>query len=307
MRLRVIERLNINTSCGYECEDCEKYFTCTAEQKSNLRNKPAFKRAIENMKNVKNVILVLGGKGGVGKSMLATNLAAVLALRGRKTCILDSAFDTPAIAVMTGVVGQLMRVVDGKLEPCQTSYGLKVISMGNVLEKDDVLIWFHAMKRNAAEEFLGGVNYGELDYLIIDVPAGTSSETVNVIKLVPRMSGSVVITVPSEVSQNVARRAVLISHQAGVPVIGIVENMADFTCPHCSHPVAILQSGGGEQLARALGVPFLGSIPMDDKVSASLDEGEPFVLRHPDFPGTAVIERVADAVEQHCAAQREVG
>jgi ATP-binding protein involved in chromosome partitioning len=172
--------------------------------------------------------------------------------------------------------------------------------MGLVLGEEEVLTWFHDLKRNATEEFLGYTEYGERDYLLFDIPAGTSSETVNVIKLIPDMTGSIVVTVPSEVSQNVAKRAVLISRKAGVPVIGIVENMSSVRCPHCGCEWDALQSGGGEKLASEMGVPFLGKIPGSQIVAESLDKGEPFVLNYPDFEGTKTIEKVADMIEKFC-------
>lgn len=298
---REIKKINIDMSCDLKCEDCEKYFECNAPQKEVFKKRGVYARASEAMAKIKHKILILGGKGGVGKSMGCTNIAYTLAMRGRKVTVLDQNFDCPAIPIMLGMEGEGLKVrEEGGLVPASGPRGIQVISMGLILGEDEVLTWFHDLKRNATEEFLGYVDYGERDYLVLDIPAGTSSETVNVIKLIPEMSGSVVFTVPSEVSQNVARRAVLISQQAGVPVIGIIENMSNLRCPKCGASVGVMQEGGGEELAREMGVPFIGKIPMNRDIAVSLDTGEPFVEKHPDIEATRVINQAVDLIEAAC-------
>jgi len=189
-----------------------------------------------------------------------------------------------------------MKVGPKGLIPVEAYPGFKVVSMGLVLDESQFIIWFHDSKRVATEEFLTYVEYGDVDYMVLDIPAGTSSETVNVLKLIPDMDGSVVITIPSEVSQNVAERAVFISRQANVPVIGVVENMSMFVCPECGEPSAILQSGGGEALAKRMGVDFLGSIPANVRVSTTLDEGTPFVMSEPDLEASKTVVNIADTI-----------
>ncbi len=285
--------INVDTSCSYDCANCERYFECQWPQKEDFLKHGFYPLAKENLKNVKRKILVLGGKGGVGKSMLATNLAAALAKLGKKVCVLDQNYDCPAVPIMLGIEGKKLLTGKNGFIPAEGAGGVKVVSMGLILSPDEVIIWFHDSKRAATEEFLTNVDFGELDYLIFDIPAGTSSETVNVMKLIPDMDGSIVITVPSEVSQNVAKRAILVSERAHVPVLGVIENMGPFTCPDCGEVVGILQSGGGERLAREMGAEYWGSIPMDLEVSSSLDHGNPFVLQDEDFVGTRVIMTAA--------------
>lgn len=285
--------INVDTSCSYDCANCERYFECKWPQKEDFLKHGFYPLAKANLKNVKRKILVLGGKGGVGKSMLATNLAAALAKLGKKVCVLDQNYDCPAVPIMLGVEGKKLKSGENGFIPVEGAGGVKVVSMGLILAQDEIIIWFHDSKRAATEEFLTNVDFGELDYLIFDIPAGTSSETVNVMKLIPDMDGSIVITVPSEVSQNVAKRAILVSQQANVPVLGVIENMGSFTCPDCGEIVGILQSGGGEKLARDMGMEYWGSIPMDLEVSSSLDNGNPFVLNDEDFVGSRVIMTAA--------------
>ena len=301
MAEREIKKISIDMSCDFKCEDCEKYFDCGAPQKEVFRKRGVYARAREAMAKIKHKILILGGKGGVGKSMGCANIAFALAMRGRKVTVLDQNFDCPAIPIMLGMEGQGLRVKEtGGLVPAVGPKGIQVISMGLILGEDEVLTWFHDLKRNATEEFLGYVDYGERDYLVIDIPAGTSSETVNVIKLIPEMSGSIVFTVPSEVSQNVARRAALISQKAGVPVIGIIENMSNLRCPKCGSSAGVMQEGGGETLAKDTNIPFIGKISMSRDVAVSLDMGEPFVEKHPDSEAAKVINKAADMIEAAC-------
>ncbi|MDT3699770.1 MAG: ATP-binding protein [Thermincola sp.] len=285
--------INVDTSCSYDCANCERYFECKWPQKEDFLKHGFYPLAKENLKNVKRKILVLGGKGGVGKSMLATNLAAALAKLGKKVCVLDQNYDCPAVPIMLGVEGKKLKTGENGFIPVVGAGGVKVVSMGLILSQDEIIIWFHDSKRAATEEFLTNVDFGELDYLIFDIPAGTSSETVNVMKLIPDMDGSIVITVPSEVSQNVAKRAILVSQQAGVPVLGVIENMGSFTCPDCGEVVGILQSGGGQKLASDMGMEYWGSIPMDLEVSSSLDHGNPFVLNDENFVGSQVVMTAA--------------
>jgi ATP-binding protein involved in chromosome partitioning len=156
------------------------------------------------------------------------------------------------------------------------------------------------MKRNATKELLAAVDYGDTEYLIADIPAGTSSETINILKYLPDISGSLIITVPSSVSQNVARKCSYILKKAGTTIIGVVENMSDTKCPNCEAPVSIISSGAGENMASTEGIPFLGKIPVSVRVSTSLDDGEPFILKYPDSEEAKVMEGVVNAVIKHC-------
>jgi len=296
-----LKKLNITEGCNRRCEDCERYFECTFSFKDYFKQKGILGFIRENLKNVKHRIVVLGGKGGVGKSMLAVNVAAGLAKRGKKVVLLDQVYDCPAIPTMLGVPEDARLTIGDKgLVPYSTKWGVKVVSTGLVLGRDEVIIWFHEMKRNATEELLAAVDYGDTDYLIADIPAGTSSETVNILKYLPDITGALVITVPSGVSQNVARKCIYITRKAEVPVIGVIENMSDTNCPNCHAPVSIISKGAGEKMAAEEGVPFLGKIPISIKVSTTLDDGEPFVVKYPESDEGKSMEKVVDQVIRHC-------
>lgn len=298
--VRQVERLNVEFICQGDCGDCEIYFECFREERKRFEKFGLVSLVRSKLKGVKHKILVLGGKGGVGKSMVAVNLGAALHSLGKKVCIVDQNFDCPAVPTMLGIAGKKLKFGEkGVLLPVETDMGMKAVSMGLILEEDDVIVWFHESKRMAAEEFLVNVDYGELDYMVVDVPAGTSSETVNAMRILPDIDASVVVTVPSEVSQNVAEKALLLSQKANVPVFAVMENMGQCQCPHCEQQVAFLQSGGGAALAEKVGVNFGGVIPFDLRVSQSLDDGKPFVLSHPDIEASRVIMKLAqDMVER---------
>ncbi len=291
-----IKAINVDMSCDANCGECERYFDCTSTEKKSWVG-GRLEQSREAMGKIKHKILVLGGKGGVGKTIAAVNLAAALAAKGKKVSILDQNFDGPCIPKMLGLEGKRLTMGEKGILPLVGPLGIQVVSMGLILGEDEVLTWFHDMKRNAVEEFVSHVEYGERDYLIVDVPAGTSSETVNVIKYIPDMDGCVVLTVPSIVSQGVARKATILAQKAKVRVFGVLENMSGFVCSKCNERVDILQSGGGEMLAQELGIPFLGKIPLDSKIAHSSDEGIPFVIKYPDSLSARVIMDVAERID----------
>jgi len=296
-----VKGLNIMEGCNAKCEDCERYFDCTSSYKVSFQQKGIIGMIRENLKSIKHKVVVLGGKGGVGKSMLAVNLSAALAQKGKKVALLDQVYDCPAIPMMLGIPeNSKMFIGDKGLLPYETKFGIKVVSTGLILDRDEVIIWFHDMKRNATEEFLAAVDYGEVDYLVVDVPAGTSSETVNILKYLPDICGALVITVPSAVSQNVARKCLYLSKKASIPVIGVVENMSNAKCPSCGKSASIISTGAGERMATEEQVPFLAKIPFSLRVSTSLDQSDPFVISYPDSEEAQAIRKVGDAVVEHC-------
>lgn len=298
---RELLALNVRDACNGRCDSCETYFECTLSRKEVFKKKGIIRFIEENLEDVKHKVLVLGGKGGVGKSMVAVNVAAELAKRGRKVCVLDQCYDCPAIPMMFGVPDDYkMYITDEGLEASETAYGPKVVSTGLILDQDEVIVWFSDMKRNATEELLSSVNYGELDYLVCDIATGTSAETVNILKYLPRTDGALVVTVPSSVSQNVARKCLYILNNAGVPCLGVVENMSESVCPVCGTPVNIIEKGAGERMAKEEGVDFLGRIPVSEKVSTTLDDGEPFVVRYPDSVEAKSIADITDIIIQKC-------
>jgi ATP-binding protein involved in chromosome partitioning len=294
---RVIKKINIDMKCDRICAECEKYFDCNLPDKEHHLSHGRMQKVQENLAGVKHKVMVMGGKGGVGKTMLTVNFAAALAKMGRKVSILDQVFDCPCVPKMLGMEKERMKLGENGLIPGVGPYEMQVVSMGLILLEDESITWFHDMKRNAMEEFLTTVSYGVRDYLVIDVPAGTSADTVYPLQYIPDLEGALVVTIPSDVSQGVAYRAIQLCKKAGKKVFGVIENMSDFTCTKCHRKVEILQSGGGEALARNTGVPFLGKIPMDYRVADSNDRGVPFVMEHPDFEGTKTIERCAESID----------
>ena len=181
--------------------------------------------------------------------------------------------------------------------PGEGPLGIQVVSMGLILGEDEVLTWFHDMKRGATEEFLSNVAYGERDYLVVDIPAGTSSDTVNALAYIPDLDGALVVTVPSDVSQGVAFRAIKLCETAGIYPFGILENMSGFSCSKCGHRTEMFQTGGGDKLARQTNTPFLGKVPLSTLVSLSTNEGVPFVHKYPDIDASKVVVDAADLID----------
>nr|CBX30511.1 hypothetical protein N47_K27510 [uncultured Desulfobacterium sp.] len=255
----------------------------------------------ENLREVKHKIIVLGGKGGVGKSMVSVNLAAALVSEGKTVCILDQVYDCPAVPMMAGVPADAKLMVGSNgLLPYEVYPGFKVMSTGLILKSTDVIIWYHDMKRNATEELLAATDYGDLDYLILDIPAGTSSETVNALKYLPDLDGGIVVTVGSKISQNVARKCIYILNKAEIPVIGVVENMGEVHCSACGRSLTPTQSGAGRKMAEDEGVHFIGSIPLSEKISQSLDDGVPIVKSDPDSEEGKEIMKIGKSVIDFC-------
>lgn len=294
-----ISAINVDLTCNNQCEGCEKFFDCPLPQKDEMFMRRRMEKVRANLAGIKHKIISVGGKGGVGKTLAAANLAAALAMRGRRVTVLDQVFDGPCIPRMLGVEGKGLGWSEAGMIPCETPLlGIQVVSMGLIMPEDEAITWFHEMKRGATEELLCHVQYGERDYLIIDVPAGTSSDTVNVIQYIPEMAGATVITVPSLVSQAVAYKAIMLLKRAKIPIFGVFENEGTFTCPDCGEKVDLVQSGGGKALAERVAVPFLGSIPLDSKVAECSDEGIPIVYRYPENEAAKIFAAAAERIER---------
>ena len=302
--IQEIKELIVTTSCSGKCESCERYFDCNLPRKETFKQKGILTFIQRNLEHIKHKVAILGGKGGVGKSMLAVNLAVGLSKRGKKVCIVDQSYDCPAIPMMMGIPQDYrLRYEDGFI-PAETKYGPKVISTGLILDPDEIIIWFSEMKRNATEEILACTKFGELDYLVFDIPTGTSAETINVLKYLPDLDGGIVVTVPSSVSQNVARKCIYVLRKAGIPVIGVVENMSDTYCPKCGKLLNIISKDAGRIMSEQEGCNFLGKIPLLKEMSKSLDEGHPFVDKYPDHEVTKTLMNIADAVISFCEKEK---
>jgi len=294
-------KINYGITCTRNCIDCPYYFSCTSDVKKTMSKVGRMPVIRERMSKIKNKVAVIGGKGGVGKSTISANLAISLAEKFR-VGIIDSDFDGPCIPKILGVEKKRMTITDEGIIPVTGPLNIKVVSTAFLLDEDEFTVWFHDLKRSALEEYLAHIYFGELDYLVLDLPPGTSSETVNMFKYLPDLGGVVVVTIPSELSQNVARRAIKLSQQAGVKVVGVIENMSGTVCPDCGKVIAPFQIGGGEKLAKRLGVPFLGSIPLDSRISECSDKGVPFILENdaPELLTTAfrsIVDKVIAATK----------
>jgi Mrp family chromosome partitioning ATPase len=263
--------------CDFICEYCERFFDCDRPERARIYERRRMVNAKKALANIKYKILVAGGKGGVGKSTCSANLATGMALMGFKTTILDQDLDGSSIPKMLGVMEKRMQISENGLIPVEGPLGMHVVAMANLKEAGDAVVWFHEMRRNASEEFICHTDYGSRDFLIVDLPPGTSSDNISVLQLIPDADGYIVVTASTKVSQATARKAILLGKKAGKRILGIIENMSGYICEHCGKEDDLLPLGGGYDLAREQDVPFLGRIPLDPSVASSCDEGKPLV------------------------------
>jgi len=231
---------------------------------------------------VGSIVAVGSGKGGVGKTTLAVNLAIALARLGHKVGLLDADVYGPNVPLMLGTNGQPKVLSDQRIEPLE-AYGLKVISVGFLNPGDKPLIWRGPMLHSIIRQFLGSVEWGSLDYLIVDLPPGTGDVSLSLIQTVP-LTGAFVVSTPSDVSLQDGRKAIEMFRQMKVDIVGMVENMSYFVCPHCQHEIDIFSRGGAEKTAKAFGVAFLGSIQLDPDIRKAGDTGKPAVLEGENSP-----------------------
>jgi len=243
--------------------------------------------------DVKHVILVLSGKGGVGKSTVSTNLASALAAHGRQVGLLDLDIHGPNIPKMLGIEDQRPAVLENCMEPVHVTGNLSVMSMAFLLpDTSSPVIWRGPMKMAVIQQFLSEVNWGSLDYMIVDLPPGTGDEALSIVQLAPNVQGAVIVTTPQDVAVLDAVKAVKFIEKLELPVIGIIENMSGMICPHCGESIDLFGRGGGKKAAEDLGVPYLGSIPLDPAMVKAGDEGRPYVLRHADTPTWKAVDTV---------------
>jgi Mrp family chromosome partitioning ATPase len=245
---------------------------------------------------IRHKIVVLSGKGGVGKSTVAVNLATALMMAGKRVGILDVDIHGPSIPTMLGLGREMTEGSPEGLMPIALN-GMKVMSIGFLLQNpDDAVIWRGPMKYNVIRQFLKDVVWGDLDYLIIDSPPGTGDEPLSVCQLIGDMDGAVIVTTPQKVAEVDVRKSVTFCRQIRVPVLGVVENMSGFACPECGKVTQILRSGGGKRLSGDMGVPFLGAIPIDPKVAEACDDGVVF-MQHFEASSTAkVMKEIVDPI-----------
>jgi ATP-binding protein involved in chromosome partitioning len=256
------------SSCDGSCGSCAEHGTCTdpkAQDKTPAR-----------MGRIKHKIVVGSGKGGVGKSTVTVNLAVALKRRGYDVGILDADITGPNIPKLLGIEDQHLTFSQEGIEPANAR-GIKVISMALLLDsRDSAVIWRGPMKMAAIKQFVSDVNWGDLDFLLVDLPPGTSDEPISVIQLIPELEGAIIVTTPQEVALLDSRKAVNMFLMMEVPLLGIIENMSCLSCPHCGEVIEVFKKGGGEKAAKELGSDFLGAIPLDAEIGSLGDQGVTF-------------------------------
>ena len=275
-------------------------FSRRKKENKDSEEKPLFEQpdVSENLKTIKHKIAIISGKGGVGKSTVSANLASALSLMNSvRVGLLDADIDGPNIPKLLGIENQEVFTRDGKIIPVSVADNLKVISMAFLLrDKDIPVIWRGPMKANAIRQFLGDVRWGELDYLIIDLPPGTGDAPLSIAQLIEGMDGMIVVTTPQEVALMDSRKAINFAKALNVPVIGVIENMSGMKCPHCGKEIDLFKTGGGERAALQLGVPFLGRVPFDHQIVEGADFGITFVRKYPDSEAAKAFTQIVAEV-----------
>jgi len=265
---------------GKNCNSCDSD-SCSAREPQQDETEDAFleRQALaRRMCQIGHKILILSGKGGVGKSTVAVNLAFSLANAGKRVGLLDVDIHGPSVPRLLGLGPSAIQGREDAMRPVVYSERLKVMSIGFLLpEPDAAVIWRGPLKMSVIKQFLKDVDWGELDYLIIDSPPGTGDEPLSVCQLIPDADGAIIVTTPQEIALADVRKSISFCRTVAMPILGVIENMSGFVCPKCGEVTDIFKSGGGAQMALELGVPFLGSIPIDASVVEASDAGRPCV------------------------------
>jgi len=283
-----------STQGATSCQSCDRT-DCPASKRKENESEEQFRERQQlqsRLCRIRHKVIVLSGKGGVGKSMVAVNLAATLALLGKRVGLLDVDIHGPSIPTLLGLEGEILQVSEEGILPVDIG-GMKVMSLGLLLRnQNDAVIWRGPIKANVIKQFLKDVAWGDLDYLIIDSPPGTGDEPLSICQLIGTLDGALIVTTPQKVAAVDVRKAITFCRQLQVPVLGVVENMSGFTCPKCGELTTILGSGGGKRIAEDMEVPFLGSIPIDPKIAEACDSGRAFVQHYATSPTAELMRRI---------------
>lgn len=290
---------NQGGGCASDCGSCAKA-ECPSKNRQPEESEEEFRERqalTQRMCQIGQKLVVMSGKGGVGKSTVAANLAVSLALAGKRVGLLDVDIHGPSIPKLMGLDSNQIVVNEGELVPPEIGENLKVMSIGFLLSSNrDAVIWRGPMKYGAIRQFLKDVAWGSLDYLIIDAPPGTGDEPLSVAQLIGQPAQAVLVTTPQDLAIADVRRSVSFCERVALPVAGIVENMSGLACPHCGKIVELFKTGGGQSLAKEMGVPFLGRIPIDPQIVACGDAGTPYIHRFAESPAGEAFRAVVDQI-----------
>lgn len=281
------------------CASCDKDGCAGKPQQSNESNEQYEARMLlaQRMERISHKVLVLSGKGGVGKSTIAANLALHLALQGYRVGLLDVDIHGPSIPRLTGLESYRTVMGPNGMVPATVSETLKVMSIGFMLEDEDTaLIWRGPMKIGVIQQFLRDTDWGDLDVLVVDCPPGTGDEPLSVAQVLGDADGAVLVTTPQQISCSDVRKSVTFCRKVSLPILGVVENMSGFVCPHCGETTELFGSGGGEQLAADMKIPFLGRVPLDPGIMVSGDAGEPHLYLQADSPAAKAMLAAFDSL-----------
>lgn len=276
----------------HTCEMCEFNNDTDCKADHNEHNRWLVNK---RMDEIKYKIIVGSNKGGVGKSTVTTNLAMALAEKGFKVGLADADLHGPNVPKLVNAENVRLRAEEDGIIPFETRNGLKVASLGFLIEDPNMHIaWRDAVKYDFIIELLGNINWGPLDYLLIDLPPGTGNEQITIIDFIGEVDGAIVVTTPQELALLDARKMISFARDSNVPIVGIIENMSTLTCPHCHKEVDVFRKGGGERLAQELVLPYLGKIPLDGEITLQSDNGEPVVLSRPDSEAAKAFMKLAE-------------
>jgi Mrp family chromosome partitioning ATPase len=251
----------------------------------------------QNMSQIQHKILVLSNKGGVGKSLVAVNLVCSLSEKGFKVGILDADLHGPSVAKMLGFEGRKLQGSSEGIIPMRISPNLIAISMAFLIETSDApLIWRGPLKMMALKQFLGEVEWGALDYLIVDSPPGTGDEPLSICQLIPELEGGIIVTTPQKVALLDSRKCINFLKNLNIPILGVIENMSGLKCPHCGKNINLFKSGGGEKVALEFNIPFLGKIPININLVESSDEGKPYILQYKNSETAQVFNKIVELI-----------
>jgi ATP-binding protein involved in chromosome partitioning len=276
----------------HSCEMCEYNNDTDCKADHNEHNRWLVNK---RMDNIKHKLIVGSNKGGVGKSTVTTNLAIALAEKGYKVGLADADLHGPNIPKLLNAESVRLKAEDDGINPFITKNGVAVASLGFLIEDPNMHIaWRDAVKYDFIIELLGNINWGELDYLLIDLPPGTGNEQITIIDFIGEVDGAVVVTTPQDLALLDARKMISFARDSNVPIVGIIENMSTLTCPHCQGEVDVFKKDGGKTLAEELVLPYLGKIPLDGDITAQSDSGDPIVLSKPDSAAAKAFLQLAE-------------